>query len=137
VHCTEISPEFECQGQRSRSPVTKNTKKCGILFGSRPLGHGPRGIFFGRVPRGRGYASGKISACCLVLNKIDSSSVPKYRKITAIGGLLEQQQTLCMLETKCSETFQNVSSMSGISKWCHCLECILQQNSGHMKHTFK
>ena len=24
MHCTKISPEFECQGQRSRSPETKN-----------------------------------------------------------------------------------------------------------------
>jgi len=24
VHCTKISPEFECQGQRSRSPGQKN-----------------------------------------------------------------------------------------------------------------
>jgi len=26
VHCTKISPEFECQGQRSRSAGTKNEK---------------------------------------------------------------------------------------------------------------
>ena len=34
------------KGQRSRSPRTKKTKKCGILFGSRPLGRGPRVNFF-------------------------------------------------------------------------------------------
>ena len=45
VHCTKISPEFECQGQRSRSPGTK-TKKCSILFRNRPLLHGPRAAFF-------------------------------------------------------------------------------------------
>jgi len=43
VHCTKISPKFECQGQRS--PGTKN-KKCGILFGSHCLGHGPCVAFF-------------------------------------------------------------------------------------------
>jgi len=37
MHSTKISPEFECQDQRSRSQGLK-TKKCGILFGSRPLG---------------------------------------------------------------------------------------------------
>jgi len=51
VHSTENFPEFECQAQRSRSPGTKKTKKCGILFGG--------------CPRGRGYAGGKISTSCL------------------------------------------------------------------------
>jgi len=41
MHSTNISPEFECQGQRSRSPGTKKNKKCGILFGSGPRGRGP------------------------------------------------------------------------------------------------
>jgi len=43
VHCTKISPELEfgVKGQRSKSPGTNKTKKCGILFGSRPLGRGP------------------------------------------------------------------------------------------------
>jgi len=56
VHCTEISPEFQCHNQRSKVKVTgdKQTKKCGILFWSRPL-----------VLR-QIYAGGKISACCLV-----------------------------------------------------------------------
>jgi len=44
VRCTKIS-EFKCQGQRSKSPAAK-TAKCGILFGSRPLGRGPRPAFF-------------------------------------------------------------------------------------------
>ena len=39
-------------------PGQKKTKKCGILFGSRPL--------WGAVLR-RFHAGGKISACCLVL----------------------------------------------------------------------
>ena len=42
MHCRKISPEFECQGHRSRSPRTKKTKKCGIFVGSRPLGRGSR-----------------------------------------------------------------------------------------------
>ena len=51
----KISPEFECQGKRSKVKVTgdKKTKKCGILFGS-----GPRGAVL--------YAGGKISACCVI-----------------------------------------------------------------------
>ena len=38
VHCTEISPEFQCHDQRSKVKVTgdKQTKKCCILFWSRP-----------------------------------------------------------------------------------------------------
>jgi len=54
VHCTKISPEFKRQNERSKVKVTgtKKNKKCGIFFGS--------------GPRGRGYAGGKISACCLV-----------------------------------------------------------------------
>ena len=75
MRCTKILPEFESQSQRSKVKVTgdKKTKKCGILFGSRPLGRGPRAAFFsGAVLGARGpppvlYAGGKISACCLVL----------------------------------------------------------------------
>ena len=33
MHCTKISPEFKCQGQRSRSPGTKNA-----LSAASPLG---------------------------------------------------------------------------------------------------
>jgi len=46
VRCTKISPEFEFQGQRSKVKVKvtdDKNEKCGILFGSRPLGRGPRG----------------------------------------------------------------------------------------------
>jgi len=66
----KISPKFEFGGQRSKVKVTrdKKTKKCGILFGSRPMERGPRAAFFsGAVLGGRFYAGGKISACCLVL----------------------------------------------------------------------
>jgi len=45
VHCTEISPEFKCQGQSSRSSGTK-TEKCRILFESCPLGRGLVRHFF-------------------------------------------------------------------------------------------
>jgi len=46
----------------------KKTKKCGILFGSRPLGHGPRAAFYGAVLGGAvHYTGGKISACCVVV----------------------------------------------------------------------
>jgi len=48
------SSNVKVKGQRSKVKVTgdKKTIKCGIFFGS--------------CPRGRGYAGGKISACCLV-----------------------------------------------------------------------
>ena len=51
VHCTQISPEFECQGQRPKAKVSgdRKRKKCGILFGSRPLGRGPHAAFFPRA----------------------------------------------------------------------------------------
>ena len=63
MQCTNISPEFECQGQRSNVKVTgdkKKRKKCGILFGSRPLGCGPRAAFFsGAVLGGTSTSVGK------------------------------------------------------------------------------
>ena len=64
MHCTKILPEFECQGQRSRSLGTK----CGILFGSHPVGCGPHAAFFsGAVLGGTVHYTGvKISMCCLV-----------------------------------------------------------------------
>ena len=44
MHCTKISSEFECQSQRSKVKGQghrgQKTKKCAILFGSRPLGRG-------------------------------------------------------------------------------------------------
>jgi len=52
-----------------------------------------------------------------LLDKIDSGSVSKDRKIETSHGLLEQQQTVCTLETICSEAWQKVSQASGISEW--------------------
>jgi len=48
VQRTKISPEFECEGQRSKVKATKDkkTKKCDILFGSRHLGRSSRVAFF-------------------------------------------------------------------------------------------
>ena len=67
VQGTKISPEFECQGQRTNVKVTGDKKRqCGILFGSRPLRTRPCAAFFRQPSSGRFYAGGKISACCLV-----------------------------------------------------------------------
>jgi len=65
VQRTKISPDFECQGQRSRSPGTKNEKVRRFVRESSSGARSSCGIFFGSGPRGRGYAGGKISACCL------------------------------------------------------------------------
>jgi len=45
VHCTKILPgsNVTVKGQGHRG---QKTKKCGILFGSRHLGHSPRAAFF-------------------------------------------------------------------------------------------
>jgi len=54
---------------KGRGHHGQQTKKCGILFGSRPLGRGPRAAFFfgsRPTPRGRFYAGRKTSACCLI-----------------------------------------------------------------------
>jgi len=58
-----------------------------------------------------------------LLNKVDSGDVSKDRKIYAVRGLLEEQEILCLLD----------SQASGISEWWRCLECVLQQNGGHIK----
>jgi len=83
VHSTKISPEFECQGQRSKVKVTgdKKTKKCGILFGSRILWRSPCAEFFSGAVLGDAvlYAGGKISACCLVF----------VRKLATTSGSLQ------------------------------------------------
>jgi len=34
VHCTNISPDFECQGQRSRSPGTNKRKSAAFFLES-------------------------------------------------------------------------------------------------------
>jgi len=47
VQRTKISPEFECQGQRSNvKEIGDKKRQCGILFGSRPLRRRPRAAFF-------------------------------------------------------------------------------------------
>ena len=68
MYSTEISPEFECQGERgqmSSSPGTKNDSAafCSgvVLCGAVLVRH-----FFRQPSPGRFYAGGKISACCLV-----------------------------------------------------------------------
>ena len=67
LQCTKVSLEFQCPGQRSRSPGDKKTKKCGIWFGSRRLGCSPRAAFFSGAVLGGAvhYAGEKFSACCL------------------------------------------------------------------------
>ena len=71
MHGTKISPDFECQLQKSKAKVTrdKNEKKCGILLGSCPIVRGPGAAFFSGAVLGSAvhYAGGKISACCVVL----------------------------------------------------------------------
>jgi len=58
VHCTKISPEFECHGQMSRS-LGQKSEKCSIFFGSRPLGCSPRVAFLGVVLAGVATLVGK------------------------------------------------------------------------------
>ena len=70
MQCTNISPKFECQGQRSRSPGTKKRK----TDESSPLTTHSKSCAVGRMqqddtiapPGVSDYAGGKISACCLV-----------------------------------------------------------------------
>jgi len=51
VHCTKISPQFECQGQRSSSPGTKKETVRHFVrqssYGARSAG--PRADFLGAV----------------------------------------------------------------------------------------
>ena len=68
MHCTKIAPEFECQGQRSRSPGTK-MKNCWVI----PVGRTQQTAADDTIawqPGVTGYAGGKISACCLVVKVI-------------------------------------------------------------------
>jgi len=51
VHCTKISPEFECQGQRSKVKVTGGKKTKNVTFSSRV-------VLWGVVLR-QFYAGGK------------------------------------------------------------------------------
>ena len=68
MHSTKISPVVECLGQRSRSLGQKRKIAAFcifclgvILWGAILVLH-----FFWHRPRGRFYAGGKISTCCLV-----------------------------------------------------------------------
>ena len=72
MRCTKISPEFKCQGERSRSSMT--TKKCVILFGSRPRGSCLVRQFYG---------GGKVSACCLVVIYVQLANTccQQFRKV--------------------------------------------------------
>jgi len=74
MHSTKISPEFECQGQRSKVKVTgdKKTKKCSILFGSRPLGRGP----FVRHFFGSGVVGGAVLGGPCVRCTFGKTSLP-------------------------------------------------------------
>jgi len=56
VQKSRPSSNLGVKGERSRSPGTKKTKKCGISWGTVLCG----------ARRGRGYSGGKISARCLV-----------------------------------------------------------------------
>jgi len=65
VHRTKISPEFECQGHRSKVKATgdKKNEKVRQICSAVVL----CGAVVCSDRRGRGYAGGKISACCLVI----------------------------------------------------------------------
>jgi len=56
MHCTKISPEFECQGQRSKVKVTgdKKRKSAAIVWELSSGARSSSGIFFGSGPRGVG-----------------------------------------------------------------------------------
>jgi len=64
VHCTKISPEFKF-GVKGQGHWDKKTTKCGIFSAVVLCG----AVLCGAA-RGRGYAGGKISACCLVHIKV-------------------------------------------------------------------
>ena len=90
MHCTKISPEFECQDQRSKVTGDKKKRKSAafcsgvVLWGAVLVRRDPRGLcvryMFAKVSTGVAqqsnvyvfsgvchlYAGGKISACCLV-----------------------------------------------------------------------
>jgi len=84
VHCTKISPEFECQRQRSKVKVTGDKK---VRYFDRESSSGARsscGIFSGaflvRAVLRHFYVGGKINACCLVTGEFfqDHSQSFKY-----------------------------------------------------------
>ena len=49
MHCTKISPKFECQGQRSRSQGTENEKVQHFVRESSPGAWSLCGFFSGAV----------------------------------------------------------------------------------------
>ena len=87
MHCTKISPDFECQGQRLKVkvtrdrkgktvesfPLTLHSKECAVGRGTQQtatddtIAWSPRGDGLTAVHADGGYAGGKISACCLVV----------------------------------------------------------------------
>ena len=79
VHCTKMTPEFECRGQRSSSPGTKN-KNVRHFVRSRPLGHGPHAAFFSVVVlRGASTPAGKSAHVVWLVNK------DKYTFLTTVN----------------------------------------------------
>ena len=83
VHSTKISPEFECQGQRSKVKVTGDKKRKSAVFCSGVVFCGAvlvQHFFSGAVLWDAVlYAGGKISACCLVF----------VRKLATTSGSLQ------------------------------------------------
>ena len=88
VHCTKSSPEFECQGQRSKVKVTGDKKRksaavCSevVLWGAVLVRYFSGAVLGGVVL----YAGGKSSACSLV-TPIISSRGPSSKHIRQISG---------------------------------------------------
>ena len=81
VHCTKISLEFECRGQRSKVKVTRDKKRKTAESSPSTMHSRACAVAIGRtqhaarsnrrchcVPPGvTGYAGGKIRACCLFI----------------------------------------------------------------------
>jgi len=77
VLCTQISPNFECQGQRSRSPGTKKIRKTAesssLTMHSEACAVGgtqqaATDNTIAWLPGGDGLSRCKISTCCLVFS---------------------------------------------------------------------
>jgi len=72
-----------------------------------------------------------------LLNKSDSSNVLKDQKTQAIHGQPEQQKSSCWVETSSAlrhggKSHNHQAPVNGD----FCLEYVLQQNVGHIKHFF-
>jgi len=123
VQSTEISPEFECQGQRSEIRVTEDKRKRKMRHFVRESSCGARsscGIFSGVVFGGAVfYAGGKISACCRVGNYYrftaiihKTTCVIRYTAVEKWGILLEQSFTARVPNTKAvNQTCDRCGSM--------------------------